>query len=63
MNASIWTTRLRFSYVMGPGRSGTKRAVETHPDKEERVLRRRLGEVQANMERTVQGIKALAEGR
>ena len=32
-----------------------------NPGKEPRVLRRRLGEVQANMERTVQGIKTLAE--
>ena len=47
--------------MIGPGRSGTSRAIEMNPDKEARVLRRRLGEVQANMERTVQGIKTLAE--
>lgn len=63
LDPSVGRTRLRFSYVMGPGWSGTSRAVEMHPDKEERVLRRRLREVQANMERTVQGIKALAESR
>lgn len=61
LDASVGRTRLRFSYVIGPGRSGTSRAVEMNPDKEARVLRRRLGEVQANMERTVQGIKSLAE--
>lgn len=61
MDASVGRTRLRFSYVIGPGRSGTSRAIEMNPDKEARVLRRRLGEVQANMERTVQGIKTLAE--
>ncbi len=61
LDASVGRTRLRFSYVIGPGRSGTSRAVEMNPDKEPRVLRRRLAEVQANMERTVQGIKTLAE--
>ena len=61
LDASVGRTRLRFSYVIGPGRSGTSRAIEMNPGKEERVLRRRLGEVQANMERTVQGIKTLAE--
>ncbi len=61
LDASVGRTRLRFSYVIGPGRSGTSRAIEMNPGKEARVLRRRLDEVQANMERTVQGIKTLAE--
>jgi nitroreductase len=55
-------TRLRFSYVIGPGRSGTSMAITANPGKEARVLRRRLDEVRANMQRTVDGIKALAEG-
>ena len=54
-------TRLRFSYVMGPGPSGTTMAITANPGKEARVLRRRLDEVQANMQRTVEGIKQLAE--
>jgi nitroreductase len=54
-------TRLRFAYVMGPGPSGTTMAIASHPGKEGRVLRRRLDEVHANMERTVQGVKQLAE--
>ena len=54
-------TRLRFSYVMGPGPSGTTMAITANPGKEARVLRRRLNEVQANMQRTVEGIKQLAE--
>lgn len=54
-------TRLRFSYVIGPGPSGTSAAVARYPDKESRVLRRRLNEVEANMARTVEGIKQLAE--
>src|SRR4249919_2260040 len=54
-------TRLRFSYVMGPGPSGTTMAITANPGKEARVLCRRLNEVQANMQRTVEGIKQLAE--
>ena len=54
-------TRLRFSYIMGPGPSGTTMAITANPGKEARVLRRRLDEVQANMQRTVEGIKQLAE--
>ena len=54
-------TRLRFSYRMGPGPSGTTMAISAHPGKESRVLRRRLGEVYANMQRTVSGIKKIAE--
>jgi nitroreductase len=54
-------TRLRFSYVIGPGPSGTTMAIDANPGKEARVLRRRLDEVRANMQRTVDGIKQLAE--
>ena len=54
-------TRLRFSYTIGPGRSGTTMAITANPGKEARVLRRRLNEVQANMQSTVNGIKHLAE--
>jgi uncharacterized protein YndB with AHSA1/START domain len=56
-------TRLRFSYVMGPGPSGTTMAIAANPGKEARVLRRRLDEVHANMRRTVEGIKEFAEVR
>jgi nitroreductase len=54
-------TRLRFSYVIGPGPSGTTTAIAAHPGKENRVLRRRLDEVYANMCRTVAGVKQIAE--
>jgi hypothetical protein len=54
-------TRLRFSYRLGPGFSGTTMAIESHPGKEARVLRRRLDEVHANMQHTVEGIKQVAE--
>jgi hypothetical protein len=36
-------------------------AITNHPGKEARVLRRRIGEVQANMQRTVDGVKQLAD--
>jgi hypothetical protein len=61
LEGGVGRTRLRFSYVMGPGPSGTTMAITANPGKEGRVLRRRLGEVQANMQRTVEGIKELAE--
>ena len=61
LEPSAGRTRLRFSYVIGPGRSGTTMAIEANPGKEARVLRRRLDEVRANMQRTVDGIKELAE--
>jgi Nitroreductase family/Polyketide cyclase / dehydrase and lipid transport len=54
-------TRLRFSYTMGPGSSGTTAAITSRPDKEARILRRRLDEVQANMQRTIEGIRDAAE--
>ena len=54
-------TRLRFSYVMGPGPSGTTMAITNNPGKETRVLRRRINEVRTNMQQTVEGVKHLAE--
>src|SRR3954451_11116432 len=56
-------TRLRFSYVMGPGPSGTTMAITNNPGKETRVLRRRINEVHANMQQTVEGVKQLAEAK
>jgi nitroreductase len=54
-------TRLRFTFQMGPGQSGTTAALDANPGKEARVLQRRLGEVRANMQRTVEGFQRLAE--
>jgi nitroreductase len=56
-------TRLRFSYTIGPGPSGATMAIAANPGKESRVLRRRLNEVYANMQRTVTGIQQIAEAR
>jgi hypothetical protein len=54
-------TRLRFSMSIGPGPSGITIAIDAMPDKEPRILERRLAEHHANMVRTLQGLKALVE--
>jgi len=48
-------------FQMGPGRGGLNFAIESMPDKEERIVARRLEEHRRNMERVVAGIKDLAE--
>ena len=53
-------TRLRYSMSIGPGPSGICIAIEAMPEKEPRILARRLAEHHANMTRTMQGIAALA---
>ncbi len=47
---------------MGPGPSGLTPAIEAQPDKEERIVARRLDEWRTNMQATVDGIKSIAEG-
>lgn len=54
-------TRLRFSFVVGPGPSGMTAAITANPGKEARILRYRIDDLHANMQRTVDGIKQLAE--
>jgi hypothetical protein len=54
-------TRLRQWAVLGPGPSGLTPAIEAMPDKEERIVARRLAEHEANMRRCLAGIKELAE--
>jgi hypothetical protein len=55
-------TRLRYWAQMGPGPSGTTAVIERMPDKEERIIARRLEEWERNMTATITGIKQLAEG-
>ena len=55
-------TRLRYWARMGPGPSGLTPAIEKMPDKEEKIIARRLEEWHTNMATTVAGIKGLAEG-
>ncbi len=52
---------LRFSAEMGPAPSGLTPAIERMPDREEEIVARRLSEWTANMRRTIEGIKDLAE--
>jgi hypothetical protein len=54
-------TQLSQWMQMGPARSGINLAIDRMPEKEGRILERRLGEHRANMLRTLEGIKALIE--
>jgi uncharacterized protein YndB with AHSA1/START domain len=54
-------TRLTQWMQMGPARSGINAAIDAMPDKESRILRRRLDEHRANMYATLEGIRGLAE--
>jgi len=54
-------TRLRQWVRIGPAPSGLTPAIEAMPDKEERIVARRLDEHRANMAATLAGIKDLAE--
>lgn len=56
-------SRLRFSVTIGPGPSGISVAIAAMPDREPRILERRLGEHHANMTRVVEGVRDLAERR
>ena len=53
--------RLRQWAQIGPGWSGLSVAIEARPDKEERIVARRLEEHRANMLANLEGVKALAE--
>jgi hypothetical protein len=54
-------TRLRGWGRLGPGPSNLTKVIEKFPDKEERIVARRLEEFQAGVAKTLAGIKALAE--
>ena len=54
-------TRLRYWAQMGPGPSGMTAVIEKMPDKEEKIIARRLEEWETNMTATISGIKELAE--
>jgi hypothetical protein len=53
---------LRQGGRMGPAPSGLSIAITAMPDKEERIVARRLTEWEANLRATLDGIKELAEG-
>ena len=52
---------LRQSMQMGPGRSFINVAIESMPDKESRILHRRVHEHEANIAANLAGVKALVE--
>jgi uncharacterized protein YndB with AHSA1/START domain len=54
-------TRLVQRMRMGPGRSYINVAIDAMPDKESRILHRRLSEHRKNMEANLQGIRGLLE--
>ena len=54
-------TRLRFRMIIGPGVSGTARAMEESPDQALQILAGRQEQHRSNMDLTVRGIKRLAE--
>ena len=53
--------RLRQGTRMGPAPSGLSIAIAAMPEKEERIVARRLQEFETNMRATVEGIKRMAE--
>jgi len=55
-------TLLRQWAHMGPGQSGLTPRIEAHPEREEAIVEMRLETWKRNMEATIGGIKALAEG-
>ena len=54
---------LRFEVSLGPGPSGTTMAIEAMPEKEARIIGRRLRELHTNMERTVTGMRELLRAK
>lgn len=53
---------LHQEFQMGPGPSGLNIAIDAMPEKESRIIARRLDEHQANMQANLDGIKAVLEG-
>ena len=53
--------RLRQGTTIGPAPSGLSIAITAMPDKEERIIARRLQEFERNVRSTLEGIKQLAE--
>ncbi|MEA5363426.1 SRPBCC family protein [Amycolatopsis sp., V23-08] len=54
-------TVLRQWAQIGPGPSNLTKIIATMPEHEEEIVAMRLGELQDNMRKTVEGIKSLAE--
>jgi uncharacterized protein YndB with AHSA1/START domain len=61
LHAEAGGTRLHQGMRMGPARSGLSLAIDAMPDKEEKIVARRLAEHERNMQANLAGIKQLAE--
>ncbi|MDH3679703.1 MAG: nitroreductase family protein [Acidimicrobiia bacterium] len=55
-------SRLRFSMIIGEENNGTAPQALKNPDREEQVLNGRRQTLKANMQATVEGVKALVDG-
>ncbi len=53
---------LRQEMQMGPARSGLNIAIDAMPDKESKIIARRLEEHRVNMLANLQGVKSIVEG-
>ena len=62
LQASPTGTSLTEYVQMGPGPSGITEVIAAIPDKEERIIERRLAEYAAGLRAVLAGIKAAAEG-
>ena len=51
-------TRLRYTLTLGPGPSGISQAIASMPDKEPRILHRRINEHRSNMQAVIDGVAA-----
>ena len=51
------SVRLRYSLTIGPGFSGISRAIENMPEREADILRGRVKEHRANMQKVLEGVK------
>lgn len=61
MEGADGAVTLRQWFRMGPGRSGLNYAIDAMPDKEERIVERRMKEHETNMAANLAGVKALIE--
>ena len=61
-NPTVTARTVTFAARIGPGPSGLTPAIEAMPDKEERIIERRLEEFRRNMETTLDGIAAMVGG-
>jgi hypothetical protein len=53
--------RVRLGAVLGPGRSGVNVVIDRMPDREEAVIEYRLKDLRRGIDRTLEGIRDLAE--